>query len=449
MKSVRIPAGTTLKDILSDISAFRNSCKPIAEFSPVTLKPAEFSIVYQTYEDKKRQSDFMDFDDMLCLCKELLTDNTRVLKECRNKYRYIMCDEYQDTNQIQKEILYLLAGKNGNICVVGDVDQSIYGFRGALPVIMMDFKKDFPNLCEISMDINYRSKPEIIAAAGNLIKNNTERFEKDFVAARDGHGEVVFKTLTDRKTELDYLSDTIARITASGADPARIAVLVRTNMQLDDVAAELERRRIGYTSSDAIKDVYEHFIYADVISYLRIINGGWQASDLLQVLNKPVRYLRKMDFRGIKVLDLDTLIENIRKNDKCRNTNVDAVTKLYNDIQNLRNVPLIEQVKGIVDQIGYRSYLFNYAKATDQNDDFLMAKLDYFIADAKQYASTDECTDSSYRHIQCHKKQMRGQIRESSRSLYHAPCQGPGMGYCVYYRLLSWFYPNIESKVES
>lgn len=193
---------------------------------------------------------------MLCLCKDLLTDNAKVLKKCRNKYRYIMCDEYQDTNQIQIEILYLLAGKNGNICVVGDDDQSIYEFRGALTIIMMDFKKDFPNLWEISMDINYRSKPKIIAAAGNLIKYNTERFDKDFAAARYGHGEVVFKTLTDRKTELDYLSDTIARITASCADPARIAVLARTNMQLDDVAAELERRRIGYTSSDAIKDVY-------------------------------------------------------------------------------------------------------------------------------------------------------------------------------------------------
>lgn len=80
---------------------------------------------------------------MLCLCKDLLTDNAKVLKKCRNKYRYIMCDEYQDTNQIQIEILYLLAGKNGNICVVGDDDQSIYEFRGALPVIMMDLKKRF------------------------------------------------------------------------------------------------------------------------------------------------------------------------------------------------------------------------------------------------------------------------------------------------------------------
>lgn len=125
------------------------------------------------------------------------------------------------------------------------------------------------------------------------------------------------------------------------------------------------------------------------------------------MLNKPVRYLREIDFRGIKALDLDTLIENVRKNDKCRDTNIDAVTKLYNDIQNLRNVPFVEQMKGIVDQIGYRSYLFDYAKATDQNDDFLMAKLDYFIEDAEQYASTDEWINSAYRHIQCHKKQMR------------------------------------------
>lgn len=413
LKSVRIPAGTALKDILGDISAFKNSGKPIAEFASVVLKPAEFSIVFKAYEAKKKQSDFMDFDDMLCLCKELLTDNDGVLKECQEKYRYIMCDEYQDTNQIQKEILYLLAGKDGNICVVGDDDQSIYGFRGALPVIMMDFKKDYPKLCEISMDINYRSRPEIIAVSSNLIRNNTERFSKEFVAARDGHGEVIFKTLTERKAEFDYLLDTIAHITASGADPARIAVLARTNMQLDDVAAELNRRRISYTSSEAIKDIYEHFIFADITSYLRLINGGWRASELLQVLNKPVRYLREIDFRGTRALDLDTLLENVRKNGYSRNTNIDAVTKFHHDIQDLRNVPLAGQVKGIAEQIGYRSYLFDYARATDQNDDFMIAKLDFFIADAEQYSSTDEWLGKASDHIQCHKKQMRNKSEKA------------------------------------
>lgn len=117
------------------------------------------------------------------------------------------------------------AGKNGNLCVVGDDDQSIYGFCGALPVIMMDFKKDYPAVCEISMNINYRSKPEIITAAKKLIEHNTERFSKDIKAARDGHGEVIYKTLTDRKEELDYLSTTISCITAIGANPAKIAIL--------------------------------------------------------------------------------------------------------------------------------------------------------------------------------------------------------------------------------
>lgn len=262
--------------------------------------------MYEMYEAGKKQSDFLDFDDMLCLCKELLINNQRVLKQCRDKYRYIMCDEFQDTNQIQKEILYLLAGRNGNICVVGDDDQSIYGFRGAAPAVMMDFKTDFPDVCEISMDINYRSRPEIITAAKNLIEHNTERFSKDIKAAREGHGEVIFKTLTDRNEELDYLSTTISRIVAAGADPAKIAVLARTNMQLDDVAAEFEQRRINYTSNDAIKDVYEHFIFGDIISYLRVINWVWKPSDLLQVLNKPVRYLREIDFRGTKDLSRET-----------------------------------------------------------------------------------------------------------------------------------------------
>ena len=176
-----------------------------------------------------------------------------------------MCDEYQDTNQIQKEILYLIASKDGNICVVGDDDQSIYGFRGTLPVIMMDFKKDYPGVCEISMDINYRSRPEIITAAKKLIEHNTERFSKDIKAAREGHGDVIYKTLTNRKEELNYLSTMIGRLTATGSDPAKIAILARTNMQLDDTAAELERCRIG-SSNDAIKDVYEHFIFTDILS---------------------------------------------------------------------------------------------------------------------------------------------------------------------------------------
>ncbi|WP_181995757.1 3'-5' exonuclease [Clostridium sp. AM58-1XD] len=115
-------------------------------------------------------------------------------------------------------------------------------------------------------------RPEIITAAKSLIEHNTERFRKDIKAARDGHGEVIYKTLTDRKEELDYLSTTVSRITAAGTDPAQIAILARTNMQLDDVAAEFERRRIDYTSNDAIKDVYEHFIFEDIIlpSYYKL-----------------------------------------------------------------------------------------------------------------------------------------------------------------------------------
>lgn len=390
LKSVRIPAGTALKDILADISAFKNSGKSLKEFSPTILKTSEFSHVYQAYETRKKQSDFLDFDDMFCLCKDLLTNNQRVLKQCRNKYRYIMCDEYQDTNQIQKEILYLIAGRDGNICVVGDDDQSIYGFRGALPVIMMDFKKDYPGVCEISMDINYRSKPEIITAAKKLIEHNTERFSKDIKAAREGHGDVIYKTLTNRKEELNYLSAMIGRLTAAGSDPAKIAILARTNMQLDDIAAELERCRIGYTSNDAIKDVYEHFIFTDILSYLRVINWVWSANDLLQILNKPVRYFREIDFRGTKDLSLDTLINNVRKNPNCRNTNVDAVIKFFDDIHALQDMSLADQVKGIAERIGYRTHLIDYARNAELNDDFLTAKLDYFINDAKQYSSIDE-----------------------------------------------------------
>lgn len=413
LKSAHIPAGSALKDILGDISAFKNSHTPMEEFLPAILKPSEFSHVYQIYEARKKQSAFLDFDDMLCLCKDLLTYNHQILKKYRNRYRYIMCDEYQDTNLIQKEILYLLAGKDGNICVVGDDDQSIYGFRGALPSIMMDFKKDYPAVCEISMDINYRCRPAIIAAAKNLIEHNTERFSKDTKAARDGQGELVYKTLMDRKGELDYLATTISNITAAGADPAQIAILARTNLQLDDVAAEFERRRISYTSNDAVKNIYEHFIFTDVISYLRVINQVWRASDLLRILNKPTRYLREIDFRGTSDLSLNALINNVRKNPNCRDTNIDAVIKFLDDIHSLQGVSLTEQVKGIAEQIGYCDYLINYARNAGLNDEFLISKLDYYIKDAEQYSSIDEWLENASDHIQQHKKQMREQSGKS------------------------------------
>lgn len=140
-----------------------------------------------------------------------------------------------------------------------------YGFRGASPGIMLNFKKDFPDAHEIHMDINYRSRPEIITAAKNLIEHNTQRFYKDIRAARDGNGQVIFHSSADRLKEIEYLAREITQLKSSGIPLSSIAVLSRTNQELEDVAAVLESSHLEYRSPEPIQDIYEHFIFTDIM----------------------------------------------------------------------------------------------------------------------------------------------------------------------------------------
>jgi len=404
---VRIPAKTALKDVLIDISAFKNGAKSLDDFCPACLNHSEFVSVYHAYENRKESAEFMDFDDLLRICKARLESDKALLHQCRQKYRYLMCDEYQDTNFIQKEILYLLAGKNGNLCVVGDDDQSIYGFRGANPRIMMDFKTDFPDVHEINMDTNYRSQPRIIEVARNLIEHNTERFEKNIKASRTGTGEVIYETFQNRKDEISYLCTKISELLSSGTPPTSIAVLTRMNQQLEDVAAELDRRSIPYTSNDAIKDIYDHFVFNDIIAYLRLINDVGKVGDLIRILNKPSRYLRERDFRHLQEFTEDAIIDAVRNGSPKYQSSFDACIKMFRDIISLRNLPLSEQVQGIAHEIGYQDYLGNHANKSDLNEDFLLGKLNFFLTDVKRFHSSDAWSAAASYHIRQHKANMQ------------------------------------------
>ena len=273
IRDAKIPAATAVKEIQNDISVFKSKVSDLDTFCPSLLSSEEFLRLYSIYEEKKHEADVMDFDDLLWRCLDSLKKNSRLLKKCQQTYEYIICDEYQDTNHIQKEILYLLAGEQGNLCVVGDDDQSIYSFRGANPDIMLDFKKDFPNAHEIHMDINYRSRPEIITAAKNLIEHNTQRFQKDIQAARNGNGQVIFHSSSGRLEEIEYLAREITRLRTSGIPLSSISVLSRTNQELEDVAAVLESHHLEYSSPEPIRDIYEHFIFTDIMAYLNLIDG--------------------------------------------------------------------------------------------------------------------------------------------------------------------------------
>lgn len=380
MKDAKIPVATALKEIVNDISVFKNRTPEHDTFFPSLLSSEEFLRLYSIYEEKKSEADVMDFDDLLLSCLDALTKNTRLLKKCRQTYQYIICDEYQDTNHIQKEILYLLAGKQGNLCVVGDDDQSIYGFRGASPGIMLDFKKDFPGTHEIRMDINYRSRPEIITAAKNLIEHNTQRFYKDIRAARDGNGQVIFHSSADRLKEIEYLAREISQLKASGIPLSSIAILSRTNQELEDVAAVLESSHLEYRSPEPIQDIYEHFIFMDIMAYLNLIDGNFRSDYLLRILNRPGRYLKESAFRNVQKFTETALTDAAQSCTSRYHSPVDHVLKLYKDLCSLRGKTLQEKVSGIANQIGYQKYLTEYAGFTGQDSSTLLEKLNYYVS---------------------------------------------------------------------
>ena len=182
-----------INSILTEISVIKNNQIPLDDYNPICCNDKTlFEDLFTGYEEYKNDLNVVDFDDMLIQAYQTMKDNKNCLQWLRNKYRYIQVDEYQDTNYLQRDIIYLLAGENGNLTVVGDDDQSIYGFRGARPQVMLNFKKDYPDAVMIRLSTNYRSSKEIIHSADNLIKLNKSRFDKEFLAFKSETGQIEY-----------------------------------------------------------------------------------------------------------------------------------------------------------------------------------------------------------------------------------------------------------------
>lgn len=190
-----------IKALLLDIAVCKNSMCPLAQFEPNCGEKELFDELFKAYENWKDALGKIDYDDMLLKAYELMKNDKTCLEWLQERYQYIQIDEFQDTNYLQRDILYLLAGENGNIAVVGDDDQSIYGFRGAKPEIMLKFAEHYPNAVSLHLSTNYRSDRKIIECASNLIHHNKERFDKEFLASHEEEGIVHHQTYNDIDAE--------------------------------------------------------------------------------------------------------------------------------------------------------------------------------------------------------------------------------------------------------
>lgn len=386
------------KDVINDISRFKNTGS-YEKRSEQSLSDQQFLAFVKGYENYKDEHKLLDFDDMLVKGKQILETSSRLLGMLRDQFTYIICDEYQDTNPIQRDILYLMAGTNGNLCVVGDDDQSIYGFRGAVPSIMMDFQKDFPSCKTIRMSTNYRSVPGIIGPASMMIKYNHMRFNKDILASRAeaASGKVYYDTYQDRESEISALVKMVKAESASGYQ--NCAVLARTNMQLEQVSEAFLRDKIPFTSKDVVSDIYEHWCFQDLCSYLSLADGSGTMSDLKRILNRPSRYIPSSAFHPERVPYQYDDKQILRAFSDLKPYVLDNVMDLAYHIKKMRNLAFWDRIPYIMSEIGYDRYLEQYTEKAGLADVSLFAKCDVFKRDAASCVDLTDWKQYAKNHI--------------------------------------------------
>ncbi len=280
--------------VTSEISRYKNNLitpeQAIAGAELLNYK--KIANIYKKYEDYITQNNLVDFDDLLALPYRILDENPDLCQETSQRYQYIMVDEYQDTNDLQLKLLQKLTSAHHNLCVVGDDDQSIYGWRGANIKNILEFHKQFEDTKVIKLETNYRSTNHILNAANELIEHNRNRHGKKLVGVK-GDGKAIDVISSENETiEASTIARRISTLIAEGVNPKDIAILYRINALSRSIEEGLNKAAISYKMVGGLK-FYERAEIKDIISYLRLIANPNDDFSLKRIINKPKRGIGK------------------------------------------------------------------------------------------------------------------------------------------------------------
>jgi DNA helicase-2/ATP-dependent DNA helicase PcrA len=298
---------------LGRISWAKNHMIDPQEYFLASTNPMEEKIahIFEIYKKELAKANALDFDDLLLETVRLLKSSSEVRERYNRRYKYLLIDEYQDTNRPQYELMKLL-GKHGNVCVVGDEDQSIYSWRGADIKNILDFEKDFPNARTIRLEQNYRSTQIILEGASAVVAQNTQRKGKNLFTTREGGSLIGYYEAPDGENEALFIADRIAkyfREVAAGTDnPAetpRCAVLYRTNSQSRLVEEALRRYQIKYHMVGGFS-FYDRAEVKDILSYLKLVQNPHDSIALGRVVNSPPRGIGKTTMDTLERIALTT-----------------------------------------------------------------------------------------------------------------------------------------------
>lgn len=409
-----------IKLLITDISVVKNNGLSLTKYEPQCCNDKKlFQQMYEQYENYKEQYHLIDFDDMLLKAYQCMQENSECLTWLREKYQYIQVDEFQDTNFLQRDLIFLLAGEYGNLAVVGDDDQSIYGFRGARPEVMLRFQDFYPNVAFVRMNTNYRSCSGIIEAADQLIQSNTSRFEKEFKAFHEEKGTVRRYVSKNRAEEVLRVATIIQELIQNGEEPSEIAILYRTNQQAELVADTLMNLKIPFVSTEKIPSRYQHWMFEDIKSYRRLAeNCNWTQQDLFRVLNHPCRYLYDYKYiqAGLDMKKMRQIAYQLNSAQWKRKNATESVTEFFYALSQMQGKNPVDFLKNMKQHADYIKYLREYAKFRNADDSEFTNIWKKYEEDAKKYNDWNEWNNYiiQYNHATVAAKEKKEGVRLST-----------------------------------
>ena len=408
MKDMNLnPKFYNAKSIKNKISSCKNEMMSVSQFEKIEMDKSIVE-VYRRYQSKLKKNNSVDFDDLLILPIKLFKEYSNVLEEYQDKYKYILIDEYQDTNEAQYTFCRLLANKYKNIFVVGDNDQSIYAFRGANYKNILNFESDYKDCKVIMLEENYRSTKNILNAANSVIRHNKLRKDKNLWSNNEEGDKVKYVRLDNEKLECEYVSNEIKKLVENGVKYEDIAVLYRTNAQSRIIEEEMLKHNIPYKIIGSFY-FYNRKEIKDLLCYLRLINNYKDDVSLLRAINTPKRGIgektienltevanrenislfeaistgKELKFKGL-ILEMIELSENLSLTEM-----VDMVLDKSGILEELKNEKTLDSEIRIENLNEFKSITKNY------EEEFGIISIDDFLNEISLVSDISEHQDGN------------------------------------------------------
>lgn len=385
--------------ILSRISNAKNALQDAASFARQAGDFYEQKVadIYSRYEQKLQLNNALDFDDLLMLSIKLLQENKEVREKYQDRFDYLLVDEYQDTNHAQYLLTKFLAAKHRNICVVGDADQSIYGWRGADIQNILDFEKDYPDAKVIKLEQNYRSTQIILDAANAVIENNTGRKPKNLWTENKSGADIIYFQAVDERDEARFVIEQLQNLQRTeNKKLGDMAILYRTNTQSRIFEEMLIKSGISYNMVGGLK-FYERKEIKDIIAYLRVIFNPADSLSLLRIINVPKRGIGDASLAKIQAyaaannVSLFEAVSNAAAIDGLSSRFVSKLDDLAGIIFELMNLANEAPVEDLIDRVlhdtGYLEELENERTPQAQSR---IDNLHELISVAQEFAASEE-----------------------------------------------------------